>query len=31
MEGGAGVMMDDVFAGIYATIVLAGLHYLQVI
>ena len=31
MEGGAGVMMDDVFAGIYATIVLAALHYFQVI
>jgi len=31
MEGGAGVMMDDVFAGLYATLVLAVLHYLQVI
>lgn len=31
MEGGAGVMMDDVFAGLYATIVLAAFVYFQVI
>jgi phosphatidylglycerophosphatase A len=31
VEGGLGVMLDDVFAGIYATIVLAALHYFQVI
>jgi phosphatidylglycerophosphatase A len=31
VEGGLGVMLDDVFAGIYATFVLAALHYFQVI
>jgi phosphatidylglycerophosphatase A len=31
IEGGAGVMLDDVFAGIYAAIVLALLRYFQVI
>jgi phosphatidylglycerophosphatase A len=31
VEGGAGVMLDDVFAGIYAAITLAALHYFQVI
>jgi phosphatidylglycerophosphatase A len=31
VEGGAGVMLDDVFAGIYAAIALAVLHYFQVI
>ena len=31
VEGGAGVMLDDVFAGVYAAIALALLHYSQVI
>jgi phosphatidylglycerophosphatase A len=31
IDGGAGVMMDDVIAGLYSAIVLAALHYFQVI
>ncbi len=31
VEGGAGVMLDDVFAGIYAALTLAVLRYLQAI
>jgi phosphatidylglycerophosphatase A len=31
VEGGAGVMLDDIIAGLYAAIALAVLRYLQVI
>lgn len=31
VEGGAGVMLDDLFAGGYAALTLAALHYVQVV